>query len=93
VFAPEWERSGSKVGTHFYRGKGNIFDHIVVSPALVNGQGGWQCDVDSAHIVKHRFMARGKPLAFGTARDKVPLAERGVSDHLPVTVRLKVTPH
>ena len=45
--------------------------------------------------MKHRFVVprgrnKGRPLAFGTEREKVPLAQRGVSDHLPVTVRLHV---
>ena len=99
VFANLWAESKEekKVGTHFYRGRAYIFDHIVVSPGLVNGKGGWQCLVDSAKIVTHRFVVprgrnKGHPLAFGTEKEKVPLAERGVSDHLPVTVRLKLTP-
>ena len=62
---------------------------------MVNGLGSWQCLVESAEIVKHRFVVprgrnKGHPLAFGNEKDKVPLTERGVSDHLPVTVRLKV---
>jgi endonuclease/exonuclease/phosphatase family metal-dependent hydrolase len=98
VFARRWAESKgeSKEGTHFYRGKAYIFDQIVVSPGMVNGKGGWQCLVDTAEIVKHRFVvprgrSKGRPLAFGTEREKVPLSERGVSDHLPVTVRLKAT--
>jgi endonuclease/exonuclease/phosphatase family metal-dependent hydrolase len=100
LFAKLWDEQASggrqhPVGTHFYRGKANIFDQIVVSPGMVNGQGGWQCLVETAEIVKHRFVvprgrSKGHPLAFGTEREKVPLTERGVSDHLPVTVRLRV---
>jgi endonuclease/exonuclease/phosphatase family metal-dependent hydrolase len=97
VFADLWARNkgGKEVGTHFYRGKAYIFDHLVVSPGMVNGKGGWQCQVDTAEIVKHRFVVprgrnKGHPLAFGTEKEKVPLAARGVSDHLPVTVRLKI---
>lgn len=98
VFAKRWEenKGAEKEGTHFYRGKAYIFDHIVVSPGMVNGKAGWQCLPDTAAIVKHDFVVRrgrskGRPLAFGTEKEKVPLSERGVSDHLPVTVRLKVT--
>jgi endonuclease/exonuclease/phosphatase family metal-dependent hydrolase len=100
LFANLWaeQASGGRqppVGTHFYRGKAFIFDQIVVSPGMVNGGGGWQCLVETAEIVKHRFVVprgrnKGHPLAFGTEKEKVPLAERGVSDHLPVTVRLRV---
>jgi endonuclease/exonuclease/phosphatase family metal-dependent hydrolase len=96
LFANLWrEKKGEGVGSHFYRGRAFLFDQIVVSPGMVNGKGGWQCLVETAAIVKHRFVIprgrnKGHPLAFGTERDKVPLAERGVSDHLPVTVRLKL---
>jgi endonuclease/exonuclease/phosphatase family metal-dependent hydrolase len=98
VFAKLWtEKKGEDVGTHFYRGKAFLFDHLVVSPGLVNGKGGWQCLLETTEIVKPRFVVprgrnKGHPLAFGTEKEKVPLAERGVSDHLPVTVRLRVTP-
>ena len=101
VFAPLWAENKEKgdkekVGTHFYRGRAFIFDHIVVSPGMVNGKGGWQCDVKTAKIVKHRFVVpggrnKGHALAFGTEREKMPLDRRGASDHLPVTVRLKLT--
>jgi endonuclease/exonuclease/phosphatase family metal-dependent hydrolase len=97
VFANLWAESKDekKVGTHFYRGRAYIFDHIVVSPGLVNGKGGWQYLPDTAKIVTHRFVVprgrnKGHPLAFGTEKEKVPLTERGVSDHLPVTVRLRL---
>lgn len=88
------EKKSAGFGTHFYRGKAFCFDHLVVSPGMVNGRGGWQCLVETAEIVKHRFVVprgrnKGHPLAFGTEKEKVPLSERGVSDHLPVTVRLR----
>jgi hypothetical protein len=98
VFAERWHKSRGKIGTHFYHGQGNIFDQIVVSPAMLNGSGGWACETSTAAIVKHRFMhhVRGRkdhpehdePLEFGTVHQKVPLDRRGASDHLPVTVRL-----
>ncbi len=96
LFANLWaEKRGEGIGSHYYRGKAMLYDQLVVSPGMVNGLGGWQCRVETAQIVKHRFVVprgrnKGNPLAFGTEKDKVPLAERGVSDHLPVTVRLKV---
>jgi endonuclease/exonuclease/phosphatase family metal-dependent hydrolase len=100
LFANLWaENKGKeekdKVGSHFFRGKPFLFDQIVVSPGMVNDKGGWQCLVETAAIVKHRFVVprgrnKGHPLAFGNEKEKVPLAARGVSDHLPVTVRLRV---
>jgi endonuclease/exonuclease/phosphatase family metal-dependent hydrolase len=102
LFANLWAESNTAsggrqppVGSHFYRGRPFLFDQIVVSPGMVDGKGGWQCLIETAKIVKHRFVVprgrnKGHPLAFGTEKDKVPLSERGVSDHLPVTVRLRV---
>ncbi|HTU92134.1 MAG TPA: endonuclease/exonuclease/phosphatase family protein [Gemmataceae bacterium] len=96
LFANLWaEKKSAGAGTHFYRGKAFLFDHLVVSPGMVDGRGGWQCLVETAEIVKHRFIVTrgrntGHPLEFGTEKEKVPLAERGVSDHLPVTVRLRI---
>jgi hypothetical protein len=75
------------LGTHYFHGRPNLFDQIVISPGLLDDQG-WTCEVNTAEIVTHRFVTRrGQPLAFGTPRDK---GERGASDHFPVTVRLKV---
>ncbi len=94
LFAKRWaEKKG--IGTHYYRGHPFVFDHLVVSPAMLNGKGGWLCLPETAKIVEHRFVVprgrnKGHPLAFGNEREKVPLSERGVSDHLPVTVRLRV---
>jgi endonuclease/exonuclease/phosphatase family metal-dependent hydrolase len=76
-------------GTHYFRGRPNLFDQVVISPGLLDDQG-WTCEVNTAEIVTHRFVTRrGQPLAFGTPRDK---GERGASDHFPVAVRLKVAP-
>jgi endonuclease/exonuclease/phosphatase family metal-dependent hydrolase len=95
LFTDLWLRQQDKperqrLGTHYYRGRAYIFDQIVVSPGLLDDRG-WTCEVGTARIHKHEFVdARGRPIRFGTERDKTPLRERGVSDHLPVTVRLKV---
>ena len=96
LFANSWsQKKSAGFGTHFYRGKAFLFDHLVVSPGMVNGRGGWQCLAETAEIVKHRFVVatgrnKGHPLEFGNEKKKVPLSERGVSDHLPVTVRLRL---
>ncbi len=96
LFAKQWaEKRNASFGTHFYRGKAFCFDHLVVSPGMVNGRGDWICLAETAEIVKHRFVVptgrnKGHPLAFGSERDKVPLSARGVSDHLPVTMRLRL---
>jgi endonuclease/exonuclease/phosphatase family metal-dependent hydrolase len=91
LFGKRWEED-RKEGTHYHRGKWYIFDQIVVSPGMLNPDG-WQCEVKTAEIVRtgpNLLDRHGRPLRFGTEKDKVPLSERGSSDHLPVTVRLRV---
>jgi hypothetical protein len=41
-------------------------------------------------VIKKSADKKGRPDPFGSEKDKIPLAERGWSDHLPVTIRLKV---
>jgi endonuclease/exonuclease/phosphatase family metal-dependent hydrolase len=94
VFADLWaaNKGGREVGTHFYKGRAYIFDHIVVSPGMLNGKGDWQCQTDTAEIVKHRFMdRRGRPYRFSPDQDNSSSIKLGASDHLPVTVRLNLT--
>ncbi|HJT79375.1 MAG TPA: endonuclease/exonuclease/phosphatase family protein [Gemmataceae bacterium] len=78
----------AQYGTHSYRGKWFIFDQIVVSPGLL-GDRGWVCLTDTVHTVRDRTADRkGRPRDFGSPSDRLPLSERGYSDHFPVTVRL-----
>jgi endonuclease/exonuclease/phosphatase family metal-dependent hydrolase len=81
---PKFEGKGS----HFYRGKPFLFDNIVVSPGMLDKEG-WSCEPETATIVTDKVTdSKGRPKRFGDKEDK---GERGYSDHLPVTVRLKVT--
>ena len=75
-------------GTHWFRGKGFVFDHIVLSPGLLDGQG-WQYRDGSARIVE-KLKYRDGPDRFGGPKDRRPLRNRGASDHFPVTVELIV---
>lgn len=80
-----------RTGTHFYQGKWFTFDQIVVSPGMLD-TAGWSCDPSSAQIVNTLFRPGDKqrrPWRFGNEHDK---AQRGYSDHFPVTVRLRVEP-
>jgi endonuclease/exonuclease/phosphatase family metal-dependent hydrolase len=82
--------------THYYSGRKFVFDQIFVSPAML-GDHGWICVPDSVEIVanEHTTITQRSgrrlkiPFAFGNKRET---GERGCSDHLPVTVRLKVVP-
>jgi endonuclease/exonuclease/phosphatase family metal-dependent hydrolase len=73
-------------GTHFYH-KWFIFDHIVVSPGMLD-RAGWSCQPESVQAVNTLYRPgdrQRRPWRFGGARDR---GERGYSDHFPVTVRL-----
>jgi endonuclease/exonuclease/phosphatase family metal-dependent hydrolase len=78
-------------GTHYHARKWYLFDELVVSPGLLDGEG-WSCDLPSVRTVNTlvRPGLGGKqrpPWRFGSEHDRAP---RGYSDHFPVTVRLKV---
>lgn len=82
------DKDPREFGTHYYR-KWLIFDHVVISPGLLDNQG-WGCDPDSVRVVNslHRPGDRlRRPWRFGNPRDRGP---RGYSDHFPVTVQLRV---
>lgn len=75
-------------GTHFYR-HWLIFDHIVVSPGMLDGAG-WSCEPGSVAAFNSLAKpgdAKQRPWRFGGEKEK---GQRGYSDHFPVTVKLKV---
>jgi endonuclease/exonuclease/phosphatase family metal-dependent hydrolase len=77
-------------GSHYYKNKPFVFDHICVSPGLLDNAG-WTCLTDTATIVPEIKYPRGKaPNRFGGPSDKRPFSKRGASDHFPVTVKLRV---
>jgi endonuclease/exonuclease/phosphatase family metal-dependent hydrolase len=78
----------SAFGTHYYK-KWLIFDHIVVSPGLLDTEG-WSVVPDSVKTINTLTNPHDKhhrPWRFGNEKDR---GERGYSDHFPVTVRLQV---
>jgi endonuclease/exonuclease/phosphatase family metal-dependent hydrolase len=84
------DRTSGKEGSHYYDGKWLQFDQICVSPAMLEG-GGWTCDPTTAHTVTEhttwtKGRTEGRPKPFGNKRYK---GERGTSDHLPVTAKLR----
>lgn len=80
-------------GTLWYGGKPLIYDHICVSPGMLDGKG-WSVDPKSVATVTDGLMRKGatrrEPWRFGNPDDKVKDADRGYADHFPVVVKLKV---
>jgi endonuclease/exonuclease/phosphatase family metal-dependent hydrolase len=75
--------------THYYGGKWHIFDHIVISPGLLD-EVAWSCDPRSVRTINSLYRPGDKhrrPWRFGSEHERAP---RGYSDHFPVTVRLSV---
>jgi endonuclease/exonuclease/phosphatase family metal-dependent hydrolase len=84
------DQNDGKHGTHYFNGKWEIFDQILVSPDMLR-DGHWTCDTASARIVDNLTADRkGRPKHFGNEHDKMEINDRGYSDHFPVTVRLQV---
>lgn len=79
-----------KYGTHYYKSQPAIYDHICISPGLLDDRG-WSCDVNSIQTVTDGLIRPGstrrQPWRFGNERDTMA---RGYSDHFPVAVKLKV---
>jgi endonuclease/exonuclease/phosphatase family metal-dependent hydrolase len=75
--------------TYVYRGRGQIFDQIIVSPGLLDDRG-WRVLPQSLRVESSGPVQRnGRPVPFGGPNQ---LGERGYSDHFAVTVRLRVGP-
>src|SRR5262249_59823852 len=86
------DKNANRFGTHFHR-QWFIFDQLVISPGMLDDRG-WSCDPDSVSTVrttlKERPHGQAVPWSFGTEHDRKSSGQRGYSDHLPVTVKLRV---
>lgn len=85
-------KPADKFGTIWYNGRPLIYDHICVSPGMLDTEG-WSCDPDSVKTYTDGLMrgTRREPWRFGDPR-RPPIGGRGYSDHFPVTVTLKLQP-
>lgn len=85
----------TKFGTLFYNGKPLIYDHICVSPGMLDGKG-WSVDADSVRVPTEGLTRAGatrrQPWRFDSPKHEIKDADRGYSDHFPVLVKLKVGP-
>lgn len=90
---------GEKVqlGTHFYAPKGNWsqFDHVLVSPTLLDGQGlAWVPGSTAVHAPDSLKTETGAPRRYFLPHfkgDPALVDEKGASDHFPVAMRLRIT--
>jgi len=87
-YNPFAELAKAGKGTHYFAGRGYVFDQVVLSPGLLDGEG-WSYVNGSAAVVE-KLSFRGRPDRFGGPADRRPWKNRGASDHYPVTVRLRV---
>lgn len=83
----------TKFGTLWYSGKPLIYDHICVSPGMLDDKG-WSADPKSVATYTEGLIRKGstrrEPWRFGDPGKEVKDADRGYSDHFPVTVKLRV---
>jgi len=86
-------KEADKFGTLYYAGKPKIYDHICVSPGLLDEKG-WSVDADSVATITAGLTRTGatrrEPFRFGNPAKELKAGERGFSDHFPVVVKLKV---
>ena len=87
-YNPFGELAKAGKGTHYFAGRGYVFDQVVLSPGLLDGEG-WSYVNRSAAIVE-QLKFRDRPDRFGGPNDKRPWRNRGASYHFPVTVQLRV---
>jgi endonuclease/exonuclease/phosphatase family metal-dependent hydrolase len=81
--------SAKGFGTHFYNGHWYTFDQILVSPAMLQGNG-WICETDSIQVFNSLYRpgdTQKRPWRFGNENEH---GVRGYSDHFPVMVKLRV---
>ncbi|MDB5351321.1 MAG: Endonuclease/exonuclease/phosphatase [Planctomycetota bacterium] len=76
-------------GTYYLNGRWEILDHIVAAPGLLDPKG-WLVRPETLEVGRFPELIRGRagsPWKFGGPRST---GARGVSDHLALSVRLKV---
>ncbi|MGL6076638.1 MAG: endonuclease/exonuclease/phosphatase family protein [Fimbriiglobus sp.] len=80
----------AQFNTIVYNNKPLIYDHICVSPGMLDNDG-WSVVVDSLKVPSEGLTRTAKrdPWRFGNPNSP-PTGKRGYSDHFPVSVTLKV---
>lgn len=84
-------RDPQQFGTYRFQGQWAILDQLVASAGLLDAQG-WQVLPETLRVVGDaplRTGPAGRPFRFGEVASEGP---RGYSDHLAVTVRLRLAP-
>ena len=85
----------AKFGTIWYNNEPRIYDHICVSPGLLD-EIGWTCAPASLQTFTQGLIRPGgtrrQPWRFSDPNRHIKPEERGFSDHFPVVVKLSVAP-
>lgn len=86
----ERSKDPTRFGTLWYNGQPLVYDHICVSPGMLDNQG-WSCNPDAVRTFTDGLVQPGgtqrRPWRFGDPGN-APTGGRGYSDHFPVTVPL-----
>lgn len=80
-----------ELGTHKHDEFWGVLDHIIVSPALLNGEAKLSVKNKEAHIYRSRFLLEREDTKLGWRNFRTYVGMRyngGFSDHLPVYVDL-----
>ena len=78
-------------GSYNYRGSWNMIDHVIVSRTLITETQGWHCGYDDGRVFKADFMLYHDEKKQQHVPNRTyggPNYYGGISDHLPVYVRL-----
>lgn len=80
-------------GTLWYNGKPLIYDHVCVSPGMLDDKG-WSVDPKSVATYTDGLTRKGatrrEPWRFDSPKKDIKDDARGYADHFPVVVKLKV---
>lgn len=93
LFGPLCGKDPADFGTHYYNGKPLIYDHVGLSPGMLDAEG-WGYVADAVKVPTDGLIRAGskgrRPWRFGSRNHNA--VGRGFSDHFPVVVTLQVGP-
>jgi predicted extracellular nuclease len=83
-----WPFAAKAKGTFYFEGF-NLLDQMMVSKGMLNSEGKFGIDPNSAQILDfEEIKKKGKPRKFGRPSDSQGVDEQGFSDHFPIAVKI-----